>query len=686
MRKPIERSPAPGWLERITRLRGIMACGVIVLAALLAYHNSFKVPFVFDDEASILKNPTILRLWPLGPVFAPPGQGETVSGRPLLNLSFAVNHALGGFNVAGYHVVNFSLHVWAGMLLFGILHRTMAARARAGPSQGSRSSAPGVFIISLASATIWTVHPLQTESVTYIVQRAESLMGLFYLLTLYCFIRGAESDDRSQAGIRSTEATPLKARIFYALAVFTCALGMATKEVMATAPLLVLLYDYTYLAGDLRQAWRRRWPVYTSLALTWIVLAYLVLSAGGRGGSAGFGTGIKWSDYLLYQFEAVATYLRLAFWPHPLVFDYGQDLAVTGPGVALAAVVLGGIGVATLYGLWRRASFGFLGAAFFIILAPSSSIIPILAQTMAEHRMYLSLAPVIVVTVTILHRMLRDRSWLLFAALTGILIVLTFQRNQVYRNPQALWSDTVAKVPKNAGAQNNLGLALLAAGDVSAAIGRFEHALQLNPGYLGAKSNLGSALLRAGKPKEAVDCFEAVLKIHPDATEVRQLLGFALIRDHRPGEAVVQLDQVVQAEPDNTEARRVLGRAYLEAGRESEALKEYERVVRSLPHDPEVQASLADLLLQAGRAGEAIPHYREVIRLAPDFAGSRINFGNALLQTGRPLEALNAYDAALRLQPKNPMAVRNRAVALRALGRNEEAMREFERADRLNDR
>ena len=135
---------------------------------------------------------------------------------------------------------------------------------------------------------------------------------------------------------------------------------------------------------------------------------------------------------------------------------------MTGPGVALAAVVLGGIGVATLYGLWRRASFGFLGAAFFIILAPSSSIIPILAQTMAEHRMYLSLAPVIVVTVTILHRLLRDRSWLLFAALTGVLIVLTFQRNQVYRNPQALWSDTVTKVQKNAWAQNNLGIALLA--------------------------------------------------------------------------------------------------------------------------------------------------------------------------------------------------------------------------------
>lgn len=662
-----------------------MACGVIVLASLLAYHNSFKVPFVFDDESSILKNPTILRLWPPGPVFAPPGQGETVSGRPFLNLSFAVNHALGGFNVAGYHLVNFCLHVWAGMLLFGILHRTMAARAQAGRARGDRS-VDGAFVISLASAAIWTVHPMQTESVTYIVQRAESMMGFCYLLTLYCFIRGAESYDRVQVVTRPAGAKFSNARIWYTLAIIACALGMATKEVMATAPLLVLLYDYTYLAGDLRQAWRRRWQVYTCLALTWVVLAYLVLSAGGRGGSAGFGTGIKWSDYLLFQLEAVATYLRLAFWPHPLVFDYGQDLAVTGPGVALAAVVLGGIGVATLYGLWRRASLGFLGAAFFIILAPSSSIIPILAQTMAEHRMYLSLAPVIVVTVTILHRMLRDRSWLLFAALTGILIVLTFQRNQVYRNPQALWSDTVAKVPKNAGAQNNLGLALLAAGDASAAIGRFEHALRLTPGYLGAKSNLGSALLRAGKPKEAVDCFEAVLKIHPDVTEVRRMLGLALIRDHRPGEAVVQLNQLVQAEPDNTEARRFLGRAYLEAGRESEALKEYERVARILPHDPEVKASLADLLLQAGRAEEAIPHYREVIRLAPDFAGSRINFGNALLQTGRPLEALDAYDAALRLQPKNPMAVRNRAVALRALGRNEEAMREFERADRLNDR
>ena len=164
-----------------------LAGGLIVLAAVLAYRDSFSGPFIFDDEHSIQQNPTIGRLWPIWKPLCPPNHGETVTGRPLLNLSFAVNYAVGGLNVRGYHVANLAIHVLAALLLFGILRRTFLL-----PSNGTFQIATPTglaFVIAL----LWAIHPLQTESVTYIVQRAESLVGLFYLLTLYCFIRGATS-------------------------------------------------------------------------------------------------------------------------------------------------------------------------------------------------------------------------------------------------------------------------------------------------------------------------------------------------------------------------------------------------------------------------------------------------------------------------------------------------------------
>jgi hypothetical protein len=163
--------------------------------------------------------------------------------------------------------------------------------------------------LALAVALLWTLHPLQTEAVTYVIQRVESLMGLCYLLTLYCLIRSVDSP---------------RPALWQGCMVTACLLGMATKEVMATAPLLGLLYDRTFLAGSFREAWQRRRWWYVGLAATWLPLACLVAGTGGnRGGTSGFNVGVAPWAYWLTQFQAVAHYLKLSVWPHPLVFEYG---------------------------------------------------------------------------------------------------------------------------------------------------------------------------------------------------------------------------------------------------------------------------------------------------------------------------------------------------------------------------
>ncbi len=187
---------------------------------LAVYSNSLSGEFVFDDIGAIKDNPTIRNLWPLGPVLSPP-PGTTSGGRPLLNFSFALNYALGGLNVWGYHAVNLAIHLANALLLFGVLRRSFALPALREKFGG------GAVGLSFAIALLWAVHPLQTESVTYIVQRAESLVALFYLLVLFCVIRGAGS------------ARPAG---WYAGAIAACLLGMSAKEVMVTAPAVVLLY------------------------------------------------------------------------------------------------------------------------------------------------------------------------------------------------------------------------------------------------------------------------------------------------------------------------------------------------------------------------------------------------------------------------------------------------------------
>jgi protein O-mannosyl-transferase len=544
---------------------------LLALAGGAAYANSFAVPLVFDDAASIADNPTIRHLWPIWPVLAPPSGGLTVGGRPFLNLSFALNYAVSGTAVWSYHAVNLAIHVLAGLTLYGLVRRTLSLRA-------GRSASPIAFSVAL----LWILHPLQTESVTYIVQRAESLMGLLYLLTLYCFIRGVQSDGRAR-------------RHWFGRSIMACLCGMATKEVMVTAPLIVLLYDRTFLSGSLKEAWRRRWPVYIGLAATWLVCVFLVLSTHGRGGTAGYSSQISPQSYALTQFPAIVHYLRLCFWPHPLIFSYGSTLALGSVRVISSAVVIAVLLAASLWALIKQPQLGFLGISFFAILAPSSSLVPIATETMAEQRMYLPLIPVVILVVLGINRWLGARAMLLCLVLAAALFGATWSRNREYSNPLKLWADTVANSPDNFFAHYNYGSELdKIPGRSNDAIAQFQEALRLNPDlaeahfYLGcvfqsdpgrqaeaiaeyeeairlapqyyqAHTNLANALAVQGKIQDAIDHYETALRIRPDAAEIHFSLALVLSGiPGRTGEAVDQVKEGLRLRPDDIQARQLL--------------------------------------------------------------------------------------------------------------------------------
>ena len=370
---PEEAAPVASAQTRVHWHRPtFFAAGLIVLATLATYGNSFSGPFIFDDSSSIVDNATIRQLWPIWKPLCPPcGSGETVGGRPVLNLSLAVNYAVCERDVHGYHITNLAIHLAATLLLFGIVWRTVVMLLPGLPPQ---PASPGAATsIACAVALLWAVHPLQTESVTYIVQRAESLMGLFYLLTLYCFLRSADSE---------------KAIFWYGGSVLACLLGMATKEVMVTAPLVVLLYDRTFLAGSFREAVRRRWGYYLALAATWLLLAWLVASTALLPAAyterAPYIQSFTTWEYLATEQGVIVHYLRLAVWPAGLCLDYLWPAATTVPGVLFPAVVVAGLLALTVWALVRRPAWGFLGAWFFLTLAPRRASSPCRAPRLSS--------------------------------------------------------------------------------------------------------------------------------------------------------------------------------------------------------------------------------------------------------------------------------------------------------------
>lgn len=509
-----------------TRLR--LAPFLIIFAVVLAYNNSFSGSFVFDDIDGIVRNPEI-RNFP---------SAILGTSRPVVNLTFFLNYSADGLRIAGYHLFNIVVHVLASLTLFGIVKRTLGSEDLC--VKYNRSAETLAFVTAL----LWGVHPLNTSSVTYIIQRGESLMGLFYLFTLYCVL----------VGIRSPNSHK-----WYTAAIVSCALGMAGKPVMVTAPLLVLMYDRFFISRSFTEAFRRRRRMYAGLAATLIIPAGLLSMPHESSSSVGLKAGLLSPiEYLLTQQGVIVHYLKLAFWPRSLCLDYAWRSANTIGQVLIPCIFVVSLLVLTVWASVRRRPIGFAGLWFFVILAPTSSIVPI-ADCAFEHRMYLPLAGVIIVTVIALYGVLGKhiRPRILFALACAVAVGLGFMtrlRNEDYRSEETMWRDVVEKRPYNLRARNDLAVALSEAGKVREAMAQYNHVLSLIPEnirsrldsgsikidgilpadsyeyhYFRAHANMGLLIYQEEKnAKKAAEHYAAALRVVPFHDGVRKKLKRAL--------------------------------------------------------------------------------------------------------------------------------------------------------------
>lgn len=631
---------------------------VIVLTGVLAYANSLSGPFIFDDRVSIVDNQQIREWWNLASVLFPRRELPT-AGRPLVNVSLAVNYAFGGLDVRGYHLVNLACHLLSGLLVFGIVRRTLELPSLKDRFGGAALN-PG-----LGAALLWTLHPLNTEAVNYVTQRTELMMALFYLLTLYASIRAVSS----------------RPRPWQAIAVASCAAGMGCKESMVTAPVVVMLYDAVFVFGSPKNAINRRWRFYGALCLSWVVLAALVWP-GPRARSAGFSTGVSPWTYLLNQTVMVAHYLRLAVWPRGLVANYGWPLPLTLREVLPQALLVATLLALTAVALVRRPKWGFLGAWFFVTLAPTSSIVPIATEVGAERRMYLPLIAIVVLVVvsaSLLKRAASSGGAVALAVVAALFSIGVFARNREYASELRLARTVVERRPTSVG-HHALGVALLMDGDRDAAMSELRQAI---PGAPRAHYTLGVELLKDGRTTEAIDQFQAFLREQPNLVEAisaRQLLGRALAQQQRWPEAIEQEQQVLTMNPSQAQrldTHALLAEAFFGAENFQETIAHCEEVLRFRPDDGRVLTRLGITLIATGRLEEAVAAFRRAAAAAPTDADAQLNLASALYDRRDVQEAVVYAQRALALRPADAQAHHLLGRLLALLERFDEARAHF---------
>jgi tetratricopeptide (TPR) repeat protein len=367
-------------------------------------------------------------------------------------------------------------------------------------------------------------------------------MGFFYLLTLYTMIRAM---------------TSRRAAVWSVVSVLCCGLGMATKEVMVTAPIIVLLYDRAFGAGSLATALRRRWGLYAGLAATWGIFAALMWIYPHPSQKVGFSSDISVLDYAMNQFIVIVHYIRLSLWPAKLCLHYGWPVVKTWDQLVPSILIISSMLGITVWGLIRNRSWSYLGVWFFGILAPTSSFVPIV-DLIFEHRMYLSLAALILLFVitayicfqyvakrlqvsrkiaagTITQKSMRYIQVILMTTIIAALTLRTLSRNADYENPVLIWKGAIDVAPHNPVAYLSLGYSFHSQGRLDQAARCYRQSLRLKPVKLDqakAKSNLGIILLEQGKFDMAIEHYKEALHLEPDM--VVPMLGIAWILATHP--------------------------------------------------------------------------------------------------------------------------------------------------------
>jgi Flp pilus assembly protein TadD len=666
---------------------------IIVVVGVIAYSNTFHVPFALDDKKHIMNNLMLRNLenfWLAlrGQHFSSGGY-HYLPSRFLGYLSFALNYHFGGFGVWGYHLANLVIHIVNALLVYLFVKLTFQTpKMRNGDPLSSASDA-GVWgsapVVALFTALLFVAHPVQTQAVTYVVQRFASLATMFYLLSLVMYIRGRlgamgnwqEAPPLNPPLVRGEVKgghSPIPSRLwpiaYYSFSLLFAVCAMKTKEISFTLPIVIILYEFVFFATPLKKKLLFLLPV----VLTIVIVPLSIMHSGKPIGEilsdvsemTRVQTQIPRGDYLMTEMRVITTYIRLIFVPvnQNLDYDYPIYHSLFTPAVFLSFLFLSGLFGTAVYLLYksrqgargygqeaqdtpqgeepktgssplasdlspiacqRLIAFGILW--FFITLSVESSVIPI-ADVIFEHRVYLPSVGFFTAIATgvflVAARLKREKSMIpIVVVITLALSATTYARTNVWRDEAGFWEDVVKKSPNKARPRNNLGIIYYKTGHLDKAVKELEIAIRLAPGIDDTHCNLGVVYNAQNRLSKAIVELRAALRLNPDNAEARYNLGVAYHQQGRLVKAMREYQTAVRLNPDYAEAHNNLGVIYQKQGMLDKAMGEFQTALRLNSDSPTVHNNLGIVYGRQGRRDEAMREFQAALRLNPDDAAAR---------------------------------------------------------------
>ncbi|MEE3331877.1 MAG: tetratricopeptide repeat protein, partial [Myxococcota bacterium] len=622
-------------------LSDALAALSLIAVVVLAYANALDAGFVYDDVGSIVENHHVQ--WEFLSVDgARAAWLESPTHRLVANWSFGFNYFVSGLEPRSFHAVNLVIHALAVLGVYALI-LTLARRSNPVIDEGAARA------VAWVAAAIFAAHPIQTQAVTYVVQRMASLGGLFCLVSLLCYAsaRSAQGGKRIAAFVASATAWLL---------------AVGSKESAAAFPLVLWAYEWAFVPGANRRVLLRM--------AGWVALAAATGLALMR-----FNYPDPFRDYMYHDFtvaERLLTqgrvfweYVGLILWPHPsrlvLMHDFAPSRGLFDPVTTaigwLALLGIIGIGAANA----RRqpwVAFGLVWIAAALVV--ESSVFPL--RLVHEHRLYLPMVGFVVLLAAGLVPLARRSPVIVVLAalpLVGLLGLATQVRNEVWLDRESLWSDVVAKNPGHAGAQQNLGAAYMDAGRIDEALAQFERGREVDPGFGGNYRAIGVVHVARGELEEAIPLFERAAVLDPLDYFAFMQWGASLHQTGRSEEALLPLREAIRIF-DHPKSQNYLGKALAALGRNQEALVHHQRALALDPHYEHAHVALAHSLSRLGRIAEARRHFEAAFGSDAE-AEARTELASLDWSGGNPVGAQVQLRRALELAPNSEVAANNLA-------------------------
>lgn len=621
---------------------------LVLLAALTcaAYSNSFQAPFAFDDFVNIINKKSIRLFTPdLTGIISAASEGQSGT-RWLPNLTFALNYSFGGEDVRGYHLVNLLIHLACALVFFFLCLTTLRLPVL------SRTAGDRAGEIALAAALLWAVHPLQTNAVTYLVQRMTSICALFSLAALLCYARG-----------RLRPPSDWRRYALFGAGVLFALMAVTSKENALMLPAMVLGYEFFFLRPPHRAGGdKKRILAWTGGALGLIIL--LTIAFLGRETFSAILDGYAYrhftlSERLLTETRVIFLYLSLLFLPLPSRLNLNHEIAISHgllfpPQTALA--LLGILCLVCLVGwsynrnrLFSFALFWFLGN-----LVIESTVVPL--ELVYEHRLYLPAMFLFLSGAVQLSTLAGARPWpvrTVCLLLACLLAFLTWQRNQTWATSISLWSDVVAKSPGLARGYNNLGVAYHEAQDFKTAQTLFEKAIRIEPGSRTAYISLGSMYVTQNRLAEAEQILRTALtkESYLNPSRIYHYLGVVYRKGGRYQEAIDYSRRALHLEKNILEPLLNLGIVYEQMGDFRQADATFAEALRTGLNDSvDLYNNWGIVAFKMGETDRAIGYFKKGLSIDPNHPETHYNLGLAYGQKGMDKEAQAEMQHAMRLQ------------------------------------